>query len=1272
MFGQDDKITFGTQDAIAVEETPIETFEPDTQEKMRDTLFYSTLSGSDPNGVFDYVDEIKEKQKGTRWEDWNNRLASGLAKIGTAIADLGATQGQFYIPSSGGVGLVPPKLQQRNQEITEDMAREMKNSGDFLWRLSNDPGLALQNDDLFAKATDLIAQTLPYITATTAAGVMLGPAGAFAVGSLIEGDSTYRTALDNGVDENKALILGVGGGLIKGAIEAAGFKGVEGLFEKVSEKFASKILRGGLKFTGATVVEALEEGTQELVDVGAEKTYRKVDWKEALTRTLGAMAGGAFLGGAIKGGGIAFRQALTIANEQIAPLKSEQTTDTGEPPTPDISGSVDFANRENLPEEIPDITEEEFRKALGLSEASTTSEQNQGDQTANQTVSQENGQVTQETKPTPQEAQGEVGKNIAYSEKIKDIPEGEEYNNQRYDIYRKHVEESVKDIISEIGNKYDLDMDGTVHNWGSGSSHYVSLSNNEGDTINIRLSDHDMSYGGNDLSLNAEDSAKENINLVLDYIKDETDWTQKSTPPVKENLTTKKNVNSLQDERDILGGEDPIQVLGQNLKKAKEVVPTIQAEQKVVRKERFQKMRDVANELINKQGLTPSQALNIARMELSGEQTEYNRRFESIRERLEQSSPGTVKALELTVWNSPQLQLMDKNALIVALNKLIDGHYLQKAEIKKIRDFFGDALGDIAESRIKIVPWYEQIAEIWRAGLLTGVKTSMLNEMSNFFHAVTETASDNVAAGIDAFISKITGNDRTIAATVKGEISGFMKKGVPEFKHYMKTGVDNRNIGKKYDYAERSYGNGKWAKFRQAYVNTVFHLMGAEDMLFYYAAEGRSYYNQALAQGINEGLSGKELTEYADKLATNPTEKMIEIGINDAETAVFMNKTTIGDLAAAIQNKLPVLGKVIVPFSRTPAAIGMQIINYTPVGTAKEVIQQIHQGKFDQRKFSQAVGRSIVGTAVLVIGSELLKAGLMTLGYPKGERERKLWEVEGRKPFSVKVGNKWRSVYILGPAGNILIVGGYFQQAYQETGSPTEAMTVALFGGAKSIAEQTFLRGLNQALTAVSEPEMSWNRWFSDMAGSAVPTIVADVARMTDITERRAEGPVQKIQNRLPFLREMLQPKLDIFGQDLPRYGGNPLEVMVDPTRPVKINQDIVVDELRRLWDVDIKVSPTLLGDRMGYDILTDEENTELWRNAGKYVYRGIFSLIMDSEYKILIDEDKGKAIEDVVKDAKDLARAEMAARKMSEGVTEIELRNGKLLTNDVKKLLGD
>jgi hypothetical protein len=40
-----------------------DTFEPETQDKIRDTLFFSEISGDDPNEVFDYVDEIKNEAK---------------------------------------------------------------------------------------------------------------------------------------------------------------------------------------------------------------------------------------------------------------------------------------------------------------------------------------------------------------------------------------------------------------------------------------------------------------------------------------------------------------------------------------------------------------------------------------------------------------------------------------------------------------------------------------------------------------------------------------------------------------------------------------------------------------------------------------------------------------------------------------------------------------------------------------------------------------------------------------------------------------------------------------------------------------------------------------------------------------------------------------------------------------------------------------------------------------------------------------------------------
>jgi hypothetical protein len=288
----------------------------------------------------------------------------------------------------------------------------------------------------------------------------------------------------------------------------------------------------------------------------------------------------------------------------------------------------------------------------------------------------------------------------------------------------------------------------------------------------------------------------------------------------------------------------------------------------------------------------------------------------------------------------------------------------------------------------------------------------------------------------------------------------------------------------------------------------------------------------------------------------------------------------------------------------------------------------------------------------------------MTLDYPDNEKERELWKLEGRSANTIKIGEKWRTIQTLGPVGNVLIIGGHFQKALNEEGSPTKAIVTAMAGGAKSFSEQTFVRGVNLAVDALTSPERSFENWFSAMAGSAVPTIVADIARAQDEKGRRATGPKERIQARIPVWRKGLEPSIDVFGQDLPRYGGNVLETMADPTRPSKIRHDVVVDELRRLWGKDIKVAPTLLGDKKGYDILTKEENTQLWRRAGELTYKGLLALLNDKKYKdagkgLDIDPDviRGKLIDSTTNSAKTIAKLEVVRMKIGQGKTSKEKR---------------
>ncbi len=741
------------------------------------------------------------------------------------------------------------------------------------------------------------------------------------------------------------------------------------------------------------------------------------------------------------------------------------------------------------------------------------------------------------------------------------------------------------------------------------------------------------------------------------------DWSKKMVEDFGDKIKPQLNdiwteINKSAETKDILGGLDPLMQITQSLKKARKATKEIQREQIEERKRRVAAAAGTL-EWLSEKGVASKEAIERSTGMLRGPLTEYKQKYESIADVLE---PGALNAAYDKIANS-ELQYFEKLNLKTAFEKLVDGAYLTPREANLIADFFGADMGREASKRIPYRT-YKALINFWKAGLLTGIKTSGLNTFSNAFHGATEVVKDIPASAIDVAISLKTGQ-RTLALTIRGSGRG-LAEGAIKGWDYLKTGHDQRDVAAKYDYVKINLNGSEFAKWAQAYEDAIFRLMGAEDQPFYYGAKARSLESQAIAQVKNEGLTGNEASQFIKGLLENPTDEMIKYSILDAETAVFQNRTMLGDIGRMMQ-KVPG-GEIIVPFSRTPSAVAMQIINYSPAGVAKAIFENAQRGKFDQRMFSQQIGRSLTGTAVLALGTILFKAGLITLDRPRGEREQKLWELEGRKPNSIKIGDKWRDVQVLGPAGNLLVIGGHFANALEEKGSPTEAIVIAISGGAKSFTEQTFVRGINMAVDAVTDPERSFEVFFTSLAGSTVPAIISDIARATDTTERISKGPTQRIKSRIPGLRETLEPRLDVFGNDLPRYGGNPFEVMLDPTRPFKIKQDVVVDELRRLWDKDIKVSPTMLGTKYGYESLTQEENTMLWHRAGELTYFGLYDLIYSPDYLSSDDEKKGKLIEKKVNEAKNIARIEMSEQKIYAGSSKEQLLESGLLTKTLSK----
>ena len=533
-------------------------------------------------------------------------------------------------------------------------------------------------------------------------------------------------------------------------------------------------------------------------------------------------------------------------------------------------------------------------------------------------------------------------------------------------------------------------------------------------------------------------------------------------------------------------------------------------------------------------------------------------------------------------------------------------------------------------------PIYNKVVAVWKAGLLTGLKTTGVNILANFSHAFgTEVIKDIPAIAVDKMTSLFT-KKRAVAFTTKG-LKG-IKEGADKGWRFLKTGYDERNVLTKYDYRRVSFGKNKFAKGLQKYEETVFSILGAEDQPFYYGAKARSLYEQAKVQAMNKGLKGEEANKFIDGLVANPTDDMLILAIADAEIAVFQNQTLLSEAAGHLKK---IKGaEFVLPFSKTPSAVAMQILNYSPVGIVKTIFLNAGKGKFNQRDFAKGMGRGLTGIGILALGAYLLRKGMIVLDKPRSEAEQKLWELEGRKPNSIKIGDKYRSTQVLGPAGNLLLIGAQFQNAYDKSGSISEAASKGLLGSAKSFTEQTYLTGVSQAIEGLTQPDKQAERFASGLISSVVPTLIKDIAVGTDKKMRRAESISQKLIERVPLLRQSLEPQVDVFGRERYRQE-NFLEVLADPTRPYTELKEPITEEIRRLVDAGEKINISQLGNREGYAILTQEQNTELWKRAGQLAYQKISSLISIPAYSQVADDIKTKKINEIFDKAKLIARVE-------------------------------
>jgi hypothetical protein len=334
-------------------------------------------------------------------------------------------------------------------------------------------------------------------------------------------------------------------------------------------------------------------------------------------------------------------------------------------------------------------------------------------------------------------------------------------------------------------------------------------------------------------------------------------------------------------------------------------------------------------------------------------------------------------------------------------------------------------------------------------------------------------------------------------------------------------------------------------------------------------------------------------------------QKYAEIGTFQEDPGVGINS-----LSMFLENMPFVgpLGKLVIPFLRTPANILKYQAQHTPlVGKyASEYLAVKQSG--DELRVAEYEGREMIGAMTLAIGAGLAASEMMTGNPPVDPRERARWQTLRIRPRSVKIGDQWISYNTLEPLSNILAVSADLvmlaKSGLNEDWVENLAGQLTL-SIAASFTEKSVFAGL-EALSVLSNPtellkgdtalrgmlQTGNNMFYLSGARRAL-------ANSLDPYMREFENEYQKAAAAaIPGYSRFLPEKINVLtGQPLKGPNGGPWNALV-PFETGPDNKDPVAKMLMEAefnWGDTLEVSP------MGYRLSGEEKSyirTEMSRNG--------------------------------------------------------------------------
>jgi hypothetical protein len=451
----------------------------------------------------------------------------------------------------------------------------------------------------------------------------------------------------------------------------------------------------------------------------------------------------------------------------------------------------------------------------------------------------------------------------------------------------------------------------------------------------------------------------------------------------------------------------------------------------------------------------------------------------------------------------------------------------------------------------------DAMMEAWINGLLSGPKTHLVNMISNSSVAFMQTYERGVAA----MFNRALGDGGVQAGEAMAQWAGLVDGIRDAFRFAGKsfmTGESTMGIGK-VDVPHRAaissealgISSQSWVG---RFVDTLGHnvarlptrALAAEDEFFKTIGYRMELHAQAVRQAAADVHAGlipvDQVKVRVADIISNPPESIRLAAIDQASYQTFTNapgKLTQHVLKAA--NEAPAM-RILLPFVRTPSNIMRYTFERTPLAPLMSQFRADIAAGGARRDL--ALARMSTGTAIMFTMADMAMSGNITGGGPASPQERQLLARSGWQQYSVKMGDRWYAYNRLDPIGMLMGMAADMTEvlAYGDQwkdGATADEMVIAGVAAiGNNTMSKTYLSGLSDFFEAMSDPKRHAESYAQRLAGSLVPTGVAEVARQTDPYMREVRSWVDAIRARTPGLSDSLPIRRDVWGRPMTYQSG--------------------------------------------------------------------------------------------------------------------------------------